>query len=63
MIEIKNLNESHVNRLVIYTPFEGCGSSEKQTGRITSWNDKLIFVDYDNTGRGQATNCSDLSFE
>ena len=33
-----------------------------QEGRITSWNEKFIFVDYDNTGRGQATRLEDLKF-
>lgn len=59
MINIKELSiENDVNRKVIYSPEFG----EKEEGRITSWNDTFIFVDYDNTGRGQATRPSDLEF-
>jgi hypothetical protein len=36
--------------------------NEKQDGRITSWNDRFIFVDFDNTGRGQACSPKDLEF-
>lgn len=58
-IDITILNETHKDRKVVYTAHEG---AKIQEGRITSWNDTWIFVDYDNTGRGQATPPSKLEF-
>lgn len=57
MIDITKLTEEDKNRKVIYTDF-----GKKEEGRITSWNDTYIFVDYDNTGRGQATKPEQLDF-
>lgn len=58
MIKISNLTENDVNRKVVYNPEFGL----QQEGRITSWNNSFIFVDYDNTGRGAATRPEDLNF-
>lgn len=60
-MEINNisLNESHVNRKVVFTSYDGAKLEE---GRITSWNDTWVFVDYDNTGRGRATDPKQLEF-
>ena len=58
MLDIKTLKENDVDRLVIYKNRRG----KVQEGRITSWNDKFIFVDYYNTGMGSATNPKDLEF-
>lgn len=58
MIKISDLTENDVNRKVVYNPEFG----KQEEGRITSWNDTFIFVDYDNTGRGQATRPTDLNF-
>ena len=41
MIEIKTLTESDKQREVIYTTHGG-----HEFGRITSWNDRFIFVRY-----------------
>ena len=57
MIKIKELKKEDVGRMVIYQSFD-----ERQEGRITSWNDRFIFVDFDNTGRGQAVRPFDLEF-
>lgn len=58
MIEISKLNEKDVNRLVVYMSF----NDRIEQGRVTSWNDKFIFVDYTNVGRGVATDPKDLHF-
>jgi len=58
MIDIKTLKENDVDRLVIYKNSRG----KLQEGRITSWNDKFIFVDFYNNGMGAATNPKDLEF-
>lgn len=59
MIDISKLTPKDVNRLVVYTPFSG---AKVEQGRITSWNDKFVFVDYTNVGRGNATRPEDLHF-
>jgi hypothetical protein len=59
MINPDGLTPEHKERLVVYTPHEG---ARPEQGRITSWNERFIFVDYDNTGRGQATPPSKLDF-
>lgn len=59
-IVISQLKKSDKNRRVIYESFKG---ASLEVGRITSWNDKFIFVDYQNVGRGQATPPSKLNFE
>lgn len=59
MINPEELKPEHKNRLIVYKSHEG---SRPEQGRITSWNDKFIFVDFDNTGRGQATPPSKLEF-
>jgi hypothetical protein len=57
MIKIKELKPEDVGRMVVYQSFD-----ERKEGRITSWNDRFIFVDFDNTGRGQACRPFDLVF-
>ena len=59
MINPEELKPEHKNRLVVYKSHEG---SRTEQGRITSWNDTFIFVDFDNTGRGQATSPYKLEF-
>jgi hypothetical protein len=59
MIKPDELKPEHKNSLVVYTPYSG---ARPEQGRITSWNEKFIFVDYDNTGRGQATPPNKLEF-
>ncbi len=58
MIDIKSLKESDTNRKVIYKKPNG----KSEEGRITSWNDRFIFVDYYNNGMGAATNPKNLEF-
>ena len=58
MIDIKTLKESDINRRVIYRNKVG----KIKEGRITSWNDKIIFVDYYDNGMGSATNPDYLEF-
>lgn len=62
MIDISKLTPKHVNRLVVYRSRYRLGSEKAEQGRITSWNDRFIFVDYSNVGRGQATSPEDLEF-
>jgi len=57
MIDITKLTEEDKDRKVIFENDE-----KKEEGRITSWNNTFIFVDYDNTGRGQATKPENLIF-
>lgn len=58
MIDIHALKESDRNRLVIHKNKRG----KIQEGRITSWNEKFIFVDFYDNGMGAATNPKDLEF-
>jgi len=59
MIDIKKLLPSDIKRKVVYQAHEGAKLEE---GIITSFNDKFIFVDYQNVGRGQATPPDKLEF-
>lgn len=58
MINIKKLTEKDIGRNVTYID----GTGHKEFGRITSWNNKFIFVDYGPhcCGRGHATSPEDL---
>ena len=58
MIDISLLTENDKNRLVTYTAV-----NKTEHGRITSWNNSFIFVDFDNTGRGQACIPKSLEFQ
>jgi len=58
MLKISELSSKDINRKVVYMP----DGQKTQEGRITSFNDKFIFVDYQNVGRGQATPPSKLYF-
>ncbi len=60
MINISDLKPEDKNRKVVYKPSHSSGSLEE--GRITSWNDHYIFVDYSNVGRGNATSPDKLEF-
>lgn len=33
---------------------------DREVGKVTSWNELCVFVDYSNSGRGIATNPNDL---
>jgi hypothetical protein len=40
-----------------------CNGSDyvgRELGKITSWNESYVFVDYDGSGRGKATRIEDL---
>jgi hypothetical protein len=58
MIEIKKLTKKDIARKVLYRNY----ANKLQEGRITSWNDRFIFVDYYNSGIGSATKPEDLEF-
>ena len=68
MIKIHLLDGSHVNKEVRYIPghavIDGIiDYNLTEHGRITSWNDVNIFVDYgNNCGRGVATSPEDIEF-
>jgi hypothetical protein len=59
MIDPKVLKPEDKDRLVVYRSYP---EANPEQGRITSWNESFVFVDYDNTGRGQATPPSKLEF-
>lgn len=59
MIQISELTDKHKGRLVTYHPHP---QNKAEQGRITSWNDLYVFVDYNNTGRGIATRPETLTF-
>jgi hypothetical protein len=54
--ESKNL----VGRKVIYTPYEGCNENELETGIITGYNDKYVFVRYGSDINSKATKPEDI---
>ena len=61
MIPISRLKKSNIGKEVKYVCYPG--SSKKEIGHITSWNDKYIFVNYGTTdGYGVATRPEDLYF-
>jgi len=45
MIKITDLKDSDVGRLVIY---RSKGGDKKERGKISTWNDMFIFVNYEN---------------
>jgi len=45
MIKITDLKDSDIGRLVIY---RSKGGDKKERGKISSWNDEFIFVNYEN---------------
>jgi len=58
MIDITKLKESDRDKKVIYKTRYG----KIQEGRITSWNERFVFVDYYNSGIGVPTNPKDINF-
>lgn len=60
MIEIKDLKPEDVGRIVVYKSGPN-GKNEK--GKITSWNESYIFVDYYGTDRGTATRPINLTWD
>ena len=59
MIDVEKLTDKDKDRLVVYHPHP---ANKAEQGRITSWNELYIFVDYNNTGRGIATRPETLTF-
>jgi hypothetical protein len=59
MIDISKLTESDINRKVVYIAHEGAKPEE---GRITSFTQTAVFVDFQNVGRGQNTPPNKLNF-
>lgn len=56
---LRKLTPQDIGRLVVYHPAH---KTVGEQGRITSFNNLFVFVDYDNTDRGQATKYEDLTF-
>lgn len=60
MINIQTLNDKHKGREVVYSDRR---KRQIEFGKITSWNNTFIFVDYGaSNGRGIATRPEDLKF-
>lgn len=59
MIDIAKIKETDIGRLVVYQVVPG---AKREQGRITSFNTRFVFVDYQNTGRGVATPPEKLNF-
>ncbi len=49
---------SHIKRTV--QPSIAANYIGRELGKVTSWNESYVFVDYDNSGRGKATRIEDL---
>lgn len=60
MIDITKITNSDIGRVVVYVAYDG---AKPEFGRITSFNSRFIFVDFQNTGRGQATPPHLLKFD
>ena len=59
-IRIEDLNESDKGQKVVYRPRHG---GKNEDGFIKSWNDHVIFVDYqDGSPNAKATRPEDLVF-
>jgi len=60
------LEEAHVGRRVVYTPFKGCSPSSLERGVISSKNDMFVFVRYNKKGssstQSKATRPEDLKY-
>lgn len=54
-VYLEELTTDSIGKIVEYTP-------KGQKGTITSFNSRFVFVCYDGTGRGNATNAEDLFF-
>lgn len=53
----------NIGRKVVYTPFKDCEYYMKETGVITSTNNKFVFVRYGNDVNSKATMAEDLELE
>lgn len=53
------LTTADKGRAVIYTPKHG----EQESGVITSWNDRFVFVRYGDELQSKATDPGDLQFD
>ena len=58
MISLDKLTESDIGREVIYSPRFG----PEESGQITSFSKRFVFVDYTGNGRGIATTGTNLNF-
>lgn len=59
MIDPAKLTSKDKGRLVVYHPHP---ANKAEQGRITSWNELYVFVDFNNVGRGVATRPETLTF-
>lgn len=46
--------------VVTYIPKNCKNKNEYEVGKVLGWNEIFVFVDYDNTNRGQATEIDQL---
>ena len=60
-LTIDEMTPEAVGRRVVYNA--GYPGAPNEYGRITSYNSKNIFVDFQNVGRGQACTPSDLRWD
>lgn len=58
MIDIKSLSKLDIGKEVCYSPREGF----REYGKISSWNEKYIFVKYNGKDTSAATKPEDLTF-
>lgn len=49
-----NINDSYIGRTVMYNPEWGNINVQYEYGTIISYNEKYVFIDFTNSGRGQA---------
>ncbi len=57
-VVLKDLTEADRRHAVIYTSMDG----RHEYGRISSWNDRVVFVNYHGGDTAAATQPSDLRF-
>lgn len=50
----------YIGKTVTYVPPRLVGYERREVGKVTSWNDSYVFVDYYGTGCGIATRRVDL---
>lgn len=58
-IDLSTLTENHIGRQVVYRT---APEYRPEQGRITAFSHSYIFVDYNNSGLGVATDPRDLDF-
>lgn len=62
MIDLRQLNDSHIGTKVVYIQRIGNTLFNREWGHISSWNDRYIFVKFPNRVNSQAVSPQDLVF-